>query len=302
MRRLGSLGKCEGGGSYASGAARARILITGASSGIGHALGEQAARTGARVALTARSADKLEELAGRLTAEGGEAAAFPADLTSDAERRRLIEAVAERFDGLDVLVNNAGVAGNGHFADGTEAVLRQVMEVNFFAPTELIRLAVPMLTRGRRPAVLNVASMCGRRAMPAWAEYSASKFALCGLTEALRGEFAHFDIDVLLVVPGMMRSDFGRHLLRSDARMKFRFDRGVPVEDAARSILNALRRNRTETVLGWDARWMLRFNRFFPRWLDRLVARRVRRLYAKSGEWRVASGEKGQTDVLSPSP
>ena len=114
------------------------------------------------MALTARSADPLEELAHRLTAEGAEAAAFPADLTSDADRRRLIEAVAERFDGLDVLVNNAGVAGAGHFADGTEAVLRQVMEVNFFAPAELIRLAVPVLTRGRRPAVLNVASMCGR--------------------------------------------------------------------------------------------------------------------------------------------
>ena len=257
-----------------------RVLITGASSGVGQALAEQAAAAGARVALTARSGDKLDELALRLTAAGAEAAAFPADLTADAERRRLVEAVAERFDGLDVLVNNAGVASAGHFADGSEAVLRQVMEVNFFAPAELIRLAIPVLTRGRRPAVLNVASMCGRRAMPAWTEYSASKFALCGLTEALRGELARFDIDVLLVVPGMMRNDFGRHLLRNDARMKFRFDQGIPVEDAARSILAALRRNRTETVLGWDARWMLRFNRFFPRWLDRLIARRVRRLYA----------------------
>ncbi len=181
-------GTCEEGGSNVSGTARARILITGASSGVGRTLAEQSSRAGARVALTARSADPLEELAGRLTAEGAEAAAFPADLTSDSERRRLIEAVAERFDGLDVLVNNAGVAAAGHFADGTEAVLRQVMEVNFFAPAELIRLAVPVLTRGRRPAVVNVASMCGRRAMPAWAEYSASKFALCGLTEALRGE------------------------------------------------------------------------------------------------------------------
>ena len=71
----------------------------------------------------------------------------------------IIDAVTERFDGLDVLLNNAGVASTGHFADGTEAILRQVMEVNFFAPAELIRLAVPVLTRGRQPAVLNVASM-----------------------------------------------------------------------------------------------------------------------------------------------
>ena len=257
-----------------------RILITGASSGIGRSLAEQAARAGGRLILTARSVPALQELASRLTAEGAEVAAIPADLTSDAERRRLLEAAAERFDGLDVLINNAGVASAGHFADGSEAILRQVMEVNFFAPAELIRLAVPVLTRGRQPAVVNISSMCGRRAMPAWTEYSASKFALCGLTEALRGELSRFDIDVLLVVPGMTRSDLSRHLLRNEARMKFHFDRGMPMETVARDVLHALRCNRAETVLGWDARWMLRFNRFFPRWLDRLIARRVRRLYA----------------------
>ena len=89
-------------------------------------------------------------------------------------------------------------------------MLRQVMEVNFFAPAELIRLAIPVLEQGRQPAIVNVASMCGRRAMPAWTEYSASKFALCGLTEALRGEMARFDIDVLLIVPGLTRSDLSQ--------------------------------------------------------------------------------------------
>ena len=184
--------------------------------------------------VTARSADKLDELAGRLTRRRARRwRRFPADLTSDADRRRLLEAAAERFDGLDVLINNAGVASAGHFADGTEAVLRQVMEVNFFAPAELMRLAVPVLTRGRQPAIVNVASMCGRRGMPAWTEYSASKFALCGLTEALRAELARFDIDVLLVVPGLTRSDLAGHMLRSEARMKIDFDRGMPVEDVA---------------------------------------------------------------------
>ncbi len=258
----------------------ARMLITGASSGIGRSLAEQAARAGARVALTARSADKLQELAGQLTADGADATAIPADLTSDAERRRLLEAVTGRFDGLDVLINNAGVASAGHFADGTEAVLRQVMEVNFFAPAELMRLALPVLMRGRSPAIMNVASMCGRRGMPAWTEYSASKFALCGLTEALRAEFARFDVDVLLVVPGLTNSDLSRHMLRDEARMKIDFSHSMKVDEAARSILDALRRNRSETVLGSDARWMVLANRFFPRWVDYLIARRVKRLYA----------------------
>jgi short-subunit dehydrogenase len=258
-----------------------RVLITGASSGIGRCLAEEAARRGAAVALAARSADKLDELANHLTATGAKALAVPADITSDADRRHLLDAVVDHFGGLDVLVNNAGVASFGHFATSSEEVLRQIMEVNFFAPAELIRLAVPVLLQGKQPAVVNIASMCGRRGLPAWTEYSASKFALCGLTEALRGEFARFDIDVLLVLPGLTRSDLPRHLLRNEGRMKIDFTKGMAPEAVAAGILRALERNRTETVLGREARWILRVNRVFPGFVDRMMARKVRRLYAE---------------------
>src|SRR5262245_4131272 len=103
-----------------------RVLITGASSGIGRALAEQAAQAGARVVLAARSADKLEELAGRINEAGGVALAVPTDLTVEAERQRLLEATADRLGGLDVLINNAGIGAWGHFATSSEAVLRQV--------------------------------------------------------------------------------------------------------------------------------------------------------------------------------
>jgi short-subunit dehydrogenase len=257
-----------------------RILITGASGGIGRCLAEQAARAGARLVLAARSADRLDQLAASLGSRGAEVLAVPADVTSDAARRHLLDATVERFGGLDVLINNAGIGSWGHFTGCTEAILRQVMEVNFFAPAELIRLAIPILTDGQQPAVVNIASMCGRRGIPAWSEYSASKFALCGLTEALRGELARFDIDVLLVVPGLTRSDLSSHLLRREGRAPIDFSQGMPPEDVAAGILKALERNRTETVLGRDARWMLRVQRFFPRLVDALLARRVRRLYA----------------------
>jgi short-subunit dehydrogenase len=176
-------------------------------------------------------------------------------------------------------VNNAGIASWGHFADSNEADLRQIMEVNFFAPAELIRLAIPILVKGDQPAVVNVASMCGRRAMPAWTEYSASKYALCGLTEALRGEMARFDIDVLLMVPGLTRSEFSTHFLRSDGRAQIDFAAGLAPEVVAARIVRSLRKNRTETVIGSDARWILLVNKFFPRLVDRLLARKVRKLY-----------------------
>ncbi|HTU91335.1 MAG TPA: SDR family oxidoreductase [Gemmataceae bacterium] len=258
----------------------ARILLTGASSGIGRCLAEQAAHAGARLALAARSADTLQELARSLTALGAEAIAVPGDITQEADRRNMLSAVVDRFGGLDVLINNAGVGSWCHFAESSEEILRRVMEVNFFAPAELIRLAIPVLRRGRSPAIINVASMCGRRGIPAWSEYSASKFALCGLTEALRGEMVRFGIDVLLVLPGVTRSDLWRHLLRNTGRYQLDVNRGMPPEKVAAGIVYALRKNRTETILGWDARWILRVNRFLPRLVDALLARQIRRLYA----------------------
>jgi short-subunit dehydrogenase len=254
-----------------------RILITGASSGIGRALALQLAQAGAKLALAARSEDKLAETVDRL---GGDALAIRADVTSDADRRSLLEQIQERWGGLDILINNAGVASWSHFADSSEEILRQVMEVNFFAPAELMRLAIPILVKGHEPAVVNVASMCGRCAMPAWSEYSASKFALCGLTEALRGELARFDIDVLLMVPGLTRSDFSRHFLLAQGRAKIDFTKGMPPEQVAATIVTALQRNTTEKIIGGDARWILLVNKFFPRLADWVLARKVTKLYS----------------------
>jgi short-subunit dehydrogenase len=256
-----------------------RIIVTGSSGGIGRAVAEALAGRGARLALAARSVDKLNELVTSLRTSGAEAIAVPTDLTREDDRRRLLETVADRFGGLDVLINNAGVGSFGHFSGSSETVLRQVMEVNFFAPAELIRRAIPLLAEGRQPAIVNVASMCGRRGMPAWPEYSASKYGLVGLTEALRGEMVRFGIDVLLVLPGLTRSDLSRHLIRNEGRMRIDYAAGMPPEEVAAGIVGALRSNRTETILGRDCKWMLRMQRLFPRLVDRLLARKVRQLY-----------------------
>src|SRR5262249_23708433 len=209
----------------------------GASRGIGRSLAEQAARAGAQLALVARSAEPLHRLCDALAERGTETVAIPADITSDADRRRMLTTVAERLGGLDVLVNNAGVGSFGHFGSSSEDVLRRVMEVNFFAPAELIRLAVPLLTRGQQPAIVNMASMCGRRGLPAWSEYCASKFALCGLTECLRAEFVRFGVDVLLILPGLTRTELGTHLLRNTGRMTIDFSGGMSPERLAGRIL-----------------------------------------------------------------
>src|SRR5271154_627618 len=135
-----------------------RILITGASSGIGRCLAEQLVGEGARLVLAARSEEKLREVAGQLAgtpapngARLADVLVVPTDVTKPEERQRLLSQVVERFGGLDVLINNAGIASWAHFADSSEEILRQIMEVNFFAPAEMIRSAIPILEKGEQP-------------------------------------------------------------------------------------------------------------------------------------------------------
>ncbi len=257
-----------------------RVLLTGASGGIGRALAEELCREQARLVLAGRSLERLHELADTLSSGGAEVHAVAADLTIAEDRRRLVDAALSCLGGLDVLINNAGIGSCGHFATSSEEVLRQIMEVNFFAPAELIRLAVPHLQHGRQPAIVNIASMCGRRGMPAWSEYSASKFALCGLTEALRGELVRYDVDILLVCPGLTRTELRGHLLRNDGRLKPDLTAGLPPEYVAQAVIGVLQRNRAEIVLGWDAKWIVGVNRILPRLADFVIARKVRQLYA----------------------
>jgi NAD(P)-dependent dehydrogenase (short-subunit alcohol dehydrogenase family) len=256
-----------------------RVILTGATGGIGRATAEALVREKARVALASRNGEALDTLAASLRQIGGDVLPVPADITNADDRQRLIDTTVSAFGGLDILINNAGVGSWGHFATSTEEIARRVMEVNFFAPVELTRLAVPHLMRGVEPCVVNVTSMCGRKGMPAWPEYSASKFALVGMSEAWRGEFARFDVDVLTIVPGMTNSGFQNNWLRTEGKADLRFEHGMTPADVAVGIVNAIRANKTESVLGGEARRLLRFNKFFPRLTNWLIVRKVKKLY-----------------------
>jgi short-subunit dehydrogenase len=258
-----------------------RVVLTGASGGIGSALAATLIKAGARLALASRNPDKLNELVAGFKGAGRDVIGVPTDVTKAEDRQRLVLSAVSAFGGLDLLINNAGVGSWGHFADSTEAISRTVMEVNFFGPIELTRVALPHLMHGSQPAVVNVTSMCGRKGMPAWPEYSASKFALVGMSEAWRGEFARFDVDVLTIVPGMTNSGFQNHWLRTDGKADLRFEDGMTPQYLAEKIVGAIQKNRTETVVGSEARRLLRFNRYFPRLTNWLIARKVKQMYSK---------------------
>jgi short-subunit dehydrogenase len=255
------------------------MLVTGASSGIGRAIAELAARRGARVVLVARTESALDETAASLSRDDATAVVVRADVTRDDDRRRMLAAAVERFGGLDILVNNAGVLATGHFVDASPERLRTLMEVNFFAAAELTRLAVPLLRRGDRPMIVNIASVTGRRGVPARPEYSASKFALVGLSEAIRAELAKDAIDVLVVNPCLVHTALERNMLESKARREWQDRKMIDPSVVAAATLRAIERGKHEITVGTAGCAMLLMNRFLPRLVDRLMARYVNRLY-----------------------
>jgi short-subunit dehydrogenase len=144
----------------------ARLLITGASQGIGRCLAERAAARGARVLATARSLELLQQLQATVRGRSGVLEIVQADVTRPEDRQLLVDSAVQHFGGLDVLINNAGIGAIGPFEDCKPERLRAIMEVNFFALSETTRLFLPLLKQGQRPALVNVSSVLGKRAVP----------------------------------------------------------------------------------------------------------------------------------------
>ena len=164
-----------------------RVLITGASSGIGWQIARQLGTQNAKLVVTARRRERLDELCEWVQNNGGECQAVSGDITDPEHRRQLLEACQSEYGGLDILVNNAGTTAMGPFAEASEDRLRTIFEVNFFSLTELTRLALPYLKRGDDPLLVNMSSVLGHRAVPLKVEYCASKFAVHGFSDALAG-------------------------------------------------------------------------------------------------------------------
>jgi short-subunit dehydrogenase len=153
------------------------------------------------------------------------------------------------------------------------------MEVNFFGLTETTRVFLPLLRKGVQPAIVNISSIAGKRGIPARSEYSASKFAVQGFSEALRAEVAKDGIEVLLVCPGLTQTNFSQNMLEQKARMPMDHMRGMTAEQVAIAIIKAIEHGRREVCLTLSGKLMVFVSRFFPRLADRIAARKVRSLF-----------------------
>jgi len=250
-----------------------RFLVTGASSGIGREIARVLSSEGARLIVTARREDRLRELVEELRASGGDAHWVAGDVTDSDDRARMIAVADEMIHGLDGLINNAGVGAVGLFADAEPDRLRRVMEVNFFAPVELTRLALPLLRAGSCPIVVNIGSVLGHRAVPKKAEYCASKFALHGFSDSLRAELAHEKIDLLHVCPSTTDSEFFDVVEGDRAAQPKIGSTPSPPRWVAQRTVRAIRKGKHEIVLTGSAKWLVWIDRLMPSLADRLVAR-----------------------------
>jgi short-subunit dehydrogenase len=257
----------------------ARLLITGASQGIGRCLAERAAARGARVLAAARSIERLRELQTTVRDRNQNLEIVRADVTQPHDRQLMKEAALQHFGGLDILINNAGVGAIGRFADCSPERLRSIMEVNFFGLTETIRVFLPLLKQGNRPAIVNVSSVIGKRAVPGMSEYCASKFAVQGFSESLRGELAKDGVDVLVVSPGRTQTNFGDNLIEQKSRRVFAgHTGGQSAQRVADATLRALERGTNEINLTAVGKLLVLVNRFMPRLVDWVFAREARKL------------------------
>jgi NAD(P)-dependent dehydrogenase (short-subunit alcohol dehydrogenase family) len=189
-------------------------LITGASSGLGRAIAEAALATGDTVALAVRDPSVVDELT---AAHPGRAAPVELDVTASTGITAAVDEVIGTYGRIDVLVNSAGRALIGGVEETSDRELRDLMEVHFFGAATLTRAVLPYMRQQRSGAIVQISSMGGRMSFSGVGAYSATKFALEGLSEALASEVAPFGITVLIVEPGAFRTGLHRTGTRQEA-------------------------------------------------------------------------------------
>ncbi len=248
------------------------VLITGASEGIGAACAAEFARCGARLVLTSRSEIGLRKAAEAAGAK--DVLIVPGDITSDGDRRRVVERALERFGAIDILVNNAGL---GLYSPSWKVPMeeaRHLMELNFFAPLALTQLVVPQMRERRTGLIVNVGSIAGKVALPWMTLYSVSKSAMGSLTEGMRMELRGSGVRTMIVCPGYVKTAFQQHVLAGQAPASVIKGRrfAIEPEECAEAIRRGVERD-ARTVVTPRAGWALAVaSRLFPSLVEARLA------------------------------
>jgi len=248
-------------------------VISGGSRGLGLVLARHICDQGGKVALLARDPEELSCAKADLTARDGKVLTVECDLLDRDQVQAAVRRVVDHFDKIDILINNAGMIEVGPLDHMTREDYDRAMRLHFWAPYELISQVVPQMRLWGGGRIVNISSIGGKVAVPHFAPYSASKFALTGFSDAVRTELARDNIQVTTVAPGLMRT--GSHV---NAKFKgnhdaefawFSASAGAPLismdaDRAARKIIAAFKRGQPSLTLTFAARSAIAGNALFP--------------------------------------
>lgn len=247
------------------------IVITGASSGIGSASAKLFASYGAKLALAARSIDKLEKLAKEITEDPDRILCVKTDVSSEEDCRRLIDETVRKFGRIDILVNNAGLSMRASFKDVELSVIKRLMDVNFWGTVYCTKFALPWLLESKG-SVVGVISVAGYAGLPGRTGYSTSKFAIRGFLETLRMEHLDDGLHVMVFAPGYTASNVRNAALLADGTPQGSTPKDesklMSADEVAKKLAYGLYRRRREMILTALGYWDVFFYKRFPRIMD----------------------------------
>ena len=249
------------------------VVITGGSRGLGLVIARQLAAEGARLCLLARNAAELQRAESELRVSGAEVLTIACDVRNQTEVNEAIRRAVDRFGTVDVLINNAGIIQVGPLDHMTTQDFEEAFAVHVFAPLYCTLAVLPHMRKAGGGRIANISSIGGKIAMPHLLPYTVSKFALTGLSDALRVELRREHIFVTTVCPGMTRTGSARNaLFKGQHRREYAWFAiadslpllSVSAERAALGIIEACRRGSARLIIGAPARTAVLLNELFP--------------------------------------
>lgn len=251
-----------------------RILLTGATGGMGQAIAIELARHGARLGLVGTREDALQQLLQKLQHFTDKAVAIRANITSAQDQQYIIQEMYRHFGGIDMLINSAGISEFTDFEAQDPRMMQRMFEVNAIAPMQLARLVLPdMLTR-QSGQIVNIGSIFGSIAFACFTTYSASKFALRGFTQALRRELAGSGVRVTYIAPRAVRTPLNSDaVMRMAEAVKMHMDNPTVV---AKKIIKAIVKDKKDVYLGFPESLFVRINNLLPGFVDNALRKQNR--------------------------
>ncbi|MEA5509594.1 SDR family NAD(P)-dependent oxidoreductase [Crocosphaera sp. UHCC 0190] len=245
-------------------------LVTGASRGIGRAIALELAQQGInRLLLVARNGSKLADVAADIEAMGVEVIILPLDITQPVAVSTAIAQAWREYGPIHLLVNCAGVAHQTSFLHANLSQMKDELSVNLMGTYNITRLVARRMAKQKEGTIVNVSSLMGKIAAPTMATYSATKFALLGFSQALRGELAPYNVRVVALLPSLTDTDMVRDL------DWFRFMQPVSPKKVAQTLVKGLQKDTPEILVGWESHlavWCQRFAPWFIEQITRMAA------------------------------